>query len=85
MEDDHWAERGEFDRQQDMWKMTAGWGRGKVGHQVGWRITAGQREQFDPQQCESVTALKQVSRAEHLWHMTRNNTEAVKSVEKTLP
>ena len=26
VEDDRWAERGEFDPQQDGWKMTAGWG-----------------------------------------------------------
>ena len=26
-EDGHWAERGEFDRQQDGWKMTSGWRR----------------------------------------------------------
>ena len=26
MEDDRWAERGKFDRQQDGWQMTAEWG-----------------------------------------------------------
>ena len=57
MEDDCWAERGEFDRQQDGWKMTAGWGgvrlatskederwaeRGEFDRQHdGWKMTAG--------------------------------------------
>ena len=35
MEDDRWAERGKFDRQQDGWQMTAEWG--------GVRMTAGRK------------------------------------------
>ena len=39
VEDDRWAERGEFDRQQDGCKMTAGWGGVEDDHQYGWRMT----------------------------------------------
>ena len=50
MEDDRWEDRGEFDRQQDGWKMTAGW--------VGVRFSArgveddhqAERGEFDLQQ-----------------------------------
>ena len=37
-EDVLWAEKGEFDRQQE-WRMTSG--RGEVRCQQGWRMTAG--------------------------------------------
>ena len=39
MEDESWAKRVEFDRQQG-WRMTAGW-RGEFDRQQGLKMTAG--------------------------------------------
>ena len=51
VEDDRWVERGEFDRQQEGWKMTAEWG--------GVRMTAGWRG--ESLTASSVSAYRETS------------------------
>ena len=67
-----WAERGEFDHQQDRWKMTAGWGGVRLATIGVEDDRWAERGEFECQQSERVSALKEVSRAENLRRVMRN-------------